>query len=149
MSTTRAYRTKWPAASMPSRDVGQISFSAEGQQFALLMTRTDFDRLAKTDARPVARSSSVASETWDGPFTAWWMIGDKTLRVSEFHRPCCGHDFTPACASPLLAPILKSGAAKMRLHQSASAVSASNERAIPGSKIKRQRHGGEINAVPK
>jgi hypothetical protein len=32
---------------MPSRDVGQISFSAEGQQFALLMTRTDFDRLAK------------------------------------------------------------------------------------------------------
>jgi hypothetical protein len=47
MSTTRAYQTKWPAASMPSRDVGQISFSAEGQQFALLMTRTDFDRLAK------------------------------------------------------------------------------------------------------
>jgi hypothetical protein len=32
---------------MPSGDIGQISFSAEGQQFALLMTRTDFDRLAK------------------------------------------------------------------------------------------------------
>jgi hypothetical protein len=32
---------------MPSGDIGQISFSAEGQQFALLMSRTDFDRLAK------------------------------------------------------------------------------------------------------
>jgi hypothetical protein len=47
MSTTRVYQTKWPTASMPSGDVGQMSFSAEGQQFALLLSRTDFDRLAK------------------------------------------------------------------------------------------------------
>jgi hypothetical protein len=47
MSTTRVYQTNWPTASMPSGDVGQISFSAEGQQFSLLMSRTDFDWLAK------------------------------------------------------------------------------------------------------
>jgi hypothetical protein len=32
---------------MPNGDVGQINFSADGRQFSLLMSRTDFDRLAK------------------------------------------------------------------------------------------------------
>jgi hypothetical protein len=32
---------------MPNGDVGQINFIANGQNFSLLMSRTDFDRLEK------------------------------------------------------------------------------------------------------
>jgi hypothetical protein len=47
MPIAHVYETKWPTASMPKRDVGQINFSANGQHFSLLMSRTDFDRLEK------------------------------------------------------------------------------------------------------
>jgi hypothetical protein len=47
MSVVHVYETKWPTASMPDGDVGQINFSANGQHFSLLMSRTDFDRLEK------------------------------------------------------------------------------------------------------
>jgi hypothetical protein len=47
MSIVHVYETKWPTASMPNGDVGQINFSANGEHFSLLMSRTDFDRLEK------------------------------------------------------------------------------------------------------
>jgi hypothetical protein len=47
MPIAHVYETKWPTASMPKRDVGQINFSANGRHFSLLMSRTDFDRLEK------------------------------------------------------------------------------------------------------
>ena len=47
MSVVHVYKTKWPTASMPSGDVGQINFSVGGRHYSLSMSRTDFDRLEK------------------------------------------------------------------------------------------------------
>jgi hypothetical protein len=46
--TSRVRKTSSvPTALMPSYDVGQISLSANGENYSFLMSRADFERLAR------------------------------------------------------------------------------------------------------
>lgn len=46
-TSLRVFEAKHPTALMPRNDVGQIDFSANGENFSLMMSRADFDRLGK------------------------------------------------------------------------------------------------------
>lgn len=54
--------TRLPTAGMPSKDVGQINFSADGKGYSVLMPRDDFQRLARKITELLSAESPGAQQ---------------------------------------------------------------------------------------